>query len=152
MDIITTQQTVSNSLIIPNTLVIRKPDNTIKLLVYRKPTHTDLYLNFMSEHPLHQKMGVIRTFFDRMNSVVTEEEDRLIEEERVRAAVRICGYLEWAMNKVKDQMAKKRQAMDKKSNPEPSEAESKGMLVIFYINGVAERIQRYTKNATLRQP
>ena len=53
----------------------------------------------MSEHPLHQKMGVIiRTIFDRMNSV--EEEDRLIGEERVRAALGICGYPEWAMNKL----------------------------------------------------
>ena len=42
-----------------DTLIIRKPDGTMKLLVYRKPTHTDQYLNFMSEHPLHQKMGVI---------------------------------------------------------------------------------------------
>ena len=38
-----------------DTLIIRKPSGTIKLLVYRKPTHTDQYLNFMSEHRLHQK-------------------------------------------------------------------------------------------------
>ena len=85
-----------------DTLIIRKSNGAIKLLVYRKPTHTDQYLNFSSEHPLHQKMGVIRTLFDRMNSVVTEEDDRLIEEERVRAALRTCGYPEWAMNKVKE--------------------------------------------------
>ena len=54
-------------------------------------------------------MGVIRTLFDRMNSVVTEEDDRLIEEERVRAVFRTCGYQEWAMNKVTEQMANKNQ-------------------------------------------
>ena len=58
-----------------DTLIIRKPNGAIKLLVYKKPIHTDQYLNFMSEHPLHQKMGVIRTLFDRMNSIITEEED-----------------------------------------------------------------------------
>ena len=138
-----------------DTLIIQKPDGTIKLLVYRKPTHTDQYLNFMSEHPLHQKMGVIRTLFDRMNSVVTEEEDRLIEEERVCAALRNCGYREWAMNKVKDQMTKKSQTKVKKSNPKPSESKSKGMVVIPYVNGVAECVQRVYKKynvATAMKP
>ena len=53
----------------------------------------------------------------KMNSVVTEEEDRLIEEERVRAALRHCGYPEWAMNKVKDQMTKKSQTKVRKVIP-----------------------------------
>ena len=53
-----------------DTLIVRKPNGAIKLLVYRKPTHTDQYLHFNSEHPLHQKMGVVRTLFDLMHSVI----------------------------------------------------------------------------------
>ena len=54
------------------TLTVRKPDGTVKLLVYRKKTYTDRYLNFDSQHPLHQKLGVIRTLMDRKNNIVTE--------------------------------------------------------------------------------
>ena len=44
-----------------DTKVIRKPDGSIKLDIYRKPTHTNQYLQLSSHHPLHQKLGVIRT-------------------------------------------------------------------------------------------
>ena len=44
-----------------DTLIVRKEDGSVKVLVYRKPTHTDQYLNYQSHHPLHQKLGLIRT-------------------------------------------------------------------------------------------
>ncbi|XP_072046601.1 uncharacterized protein [Amphiura filiformis] len=59
-----------------DTLIVRKADGSVKLLVYRKVTHTDQYLNFQSHHPIHHKLGVVRTLLDRMNSIVTEEETR----------------------------------------------------------------------------
>ena len=44
-----------------DTLLIRKEDGNVKLLVYRQKTHTDQYLKFLSHHLLHQKLQVIRT-------------------------------------------------------------------------------------------
>jgi hypothetical protein len=41
-------------------LVVRK-EMTLANKVYRKPTHTDQYLNFRSNHPPHVKRGLINS-------------------------------------------------------------------------------------------
>jgi len=87
--------------------LIRKEDGNVKLLVYRKKTHTDQYLNFMSHHPLHQKLGVIRTLLNRCENVVTEEEDRKQEEEHITSALKKCSYLAWSIRKAKKDMQNK---------------------------------------------
>ncbi|XP_072030403.1 uncharacterized protein [Amphiura filiformis] len=105
-----------------DTRIVRKQDGTVKLLVYRKKTHTDQYLNFTSQHTLHQKLGVIRTLLDRMHNIVTEDEDKKEEEERIRIALANCGYPEWTIEKVKQQMKNKakKDAKTQKSDNDPS--------------------------------
>ena len=88
-----------------DTLIVRKSDGSLKLLVYRKNTHTDQYLNFQSQQPLHQKLGVIRTLIDRVESVVTEDQDKRDEEVKIREALKDCGYSKWSIDKVKQQMS-----------------------------------------------
>ncbi|XP_053372991.1 uncharacterized protein LOC128546467 [Mercenaria mercenaria] len=51
-----------------DTLIVRQPDGSVKLLVYRKKAHTDRYLQFDSHHPLQHKYSVIRTLLERCNS------------------------------------------------------------------------------------
>ncbi|XP_072030152.1 uncharacterized protein, partial [Amphiura filiformis] len=130
-----------------DTLIVRKPDGSVKLLVYRKPTHTDQYLSFKSEHPLHQKMGVVRTLFDRMYSVVTDEKDRANEEKHVRGALKNCGYPKWAVDQVKSKMQRKTKPAVKPTakKDQKNEDKSKGMVVLPYVNGISERVQRIFK-------
>ncbi|XP_072033115.1 uncharacterized protein [Amphiura filiformis] len=116
-----------------DTLIVRKPDKSIKLMVYRKKTHTDQYLSFTSHHPLHQKMGVVRTLLDRKDRIVTEEEDKIKEEAHIRQALAKCGYPKWTIDRVKKQMEEKQQRKTKKNKSTTSDQKSKGLVVIPYV-------------------
>ena len=124
---------------------MRKPDGSVKLCIYRKKTHTDQYLQFSSHHPLHQKLGVIRTLLDRSESIVTEEEDRVLEELHIKKALATCGYPEWTINKVKKDIRLKQSKTAPPKKKKDSDNPSKGLVVVPYVAGVSERIARVYK-------
>ncbi|XP_072017161.1 uncharacterized protein [Amphiura filiformis] len=95
----TYEQEQDGSIPFLDTLITRKSDGSLKLSIYRKKTHTDQYLQFSSHHPLHQKLGVVRTLLDRSESLVTEEADRQKEETNIREALSGCGYPDWSIKK-----------------------------------------------------
>ena len=127
-----------------DTLIVKKEDGSVKLLVYRKPTHTDQYLNYESHHPLHHKLGVIRTLYDRKNNIVTEEADKREEEKKVQKALETCGYPKWTFEKVTNQM---KQTKSKKATKNKDETNKyKAMVVLPYVNGVTEKVSRVLKS------
>ena len=87
-----------------DTLIVRRPDGHVKLLVYRKETHTDQYLNFDSHHPLQHKLSVIRTLLDRCENSVTDDEDRNSEVENIRKALSCLSQLDWSFKMVQRKM------------------------------------------------
>ena len=71
-----------------------KEDGTIGAKVYRKKTHTNQYLLFGSMHPLTHKLSVARTLLDRCQSIVTDPQDQIEEEENNRKPLQPCTRLE----------------------------------------------------------
>ena len=123
-----------------DTLIIRKPDGSVKLCIYRKKTHTDQYLQFSSHHALHQKLGVIRTLLDRKDSIVTEESDRRDEELRITNALSECGYPKWAVSKVKQERQNPKPKISQKKANDADK--TKGLVVVPYVAGITERVTR----------
>ena len=129
----TVEEEVDSSIAFLDTRLTRNVDGTIKFTVFRKKTHTDQYLNFSSHHPLHQKMGVVRTLLDRSEGLVTNQSDKECEEDHIMEALGKCGYPKWTIQKVKHQ---------RQYPKEKEERERKGMVVVPYVKGISEAVSR----------
>ena len=83
-----------------DTLVTPLADNSLSFQVYRKPTHTDQYLQWDSHHSLSSKYSVIGTLTHRAKVVCTNSELLQDELNHLRKALGKCIYPTWAIKRV----------------------------------------------------
>jgi len=112
-----------------DTLLVRWENGSVKLLVYRKKSHTDQYLNFGSHHPLNQKLAVIRTLLERCYSIAPEEDDRK-KEEHVAKAFRKCGYPPWTIDRAKQDIVEKSMKDEAKKVKNTYKRQSQSLVVV----------------------
>ncbi|KAI8509507.1 hypothetical protein Bbelb_133550 [Branchiostoma belcheri] len=109
---------------------------------------TDHYLQWSSNHPVQQKLGIVRTLMHRAraNTLIKDPALREAEKEKVIVALRHCGCPEWALreghnNSRKDKSSKEQSKTGKQEHLPAS------YLVLPYIHGVTERLKRvYAKH------
>jgi len=76
-------------------LVKRSPSGHLLSAVYRKPTHSDSYLNFRSEHPIQHKQSVFNTLFQRAKKLSSTAQDLDSELKYVKRTLLLNGYPKW---------------------------------------------------------
>ena len=76
-------------------------EHKLSTVVYRKPTHTDHYLQFGSHHTLVHKLGVIRTLHYRADTIISDSNAVADEKAHVEGALKPCGYPNWTFQKAK---------------------------------------------------
>ena len=75
-----------------DTIVKPEVDGSLSITVYRKPTHTDQYLQWDSHHNLSAKFSVINTLSHRAQTVCSNPELLKQEKEHLRKALTKCKY------------------------------------------------------------
>ena len=75
-----------------DSLVMPQPDGSIKTTVFRKPTHTDMYLHWDSYLHLSAKYSVINTLRHRAKTVCSTKQLLTEEEDHLYNALRRCKY------------------------------------------------------------
>ena len=127
---LTTETESEGKLAFLDTCTVRQEDGSLRVKVYRKPTHTDQYLNWESNHPLEHKMSVVRTLFHRANTVPSHPEDIKAELDHVKAALKECGYPNWVLKDADNTRPSKEIQQDQPVR--------RTTVVIPYVNGLSE--------------
>ena len=129
-----------------DTIVKPEVDGSLSITVYRKPTHTDQYLQWDSHHHLSAKFSVIQTLSHRASTVCSNPELLQKEKEHLRKALTKCKYPKWAVDKVKKRLNRSfRQVNAGDNNNAQSanqEVQNKGHIVIPYTQGLCESIKK----------
>ena len=120
-----------------------RENNSITTDIYRKPTHTDHYLQWTSHHPVQQKIGIVRTLMHRADTLITDDRRKEGEKEKIRTALRHCGYPDWALKEGEQQGKKKHK--DKDGKKKSDNEKPRGYAVLPYMKGISERLQRCFK-------
>ena len=129
-----------------DTIVKPEVDGSLSITVYRKPTHTDQYLQRDSHHHLSAKFSVIQTLSHRASTMCSNPELLQKEKEHLRKALTNCKYPKWALDKVEKRLNRSsRQVNDGGNNNAQSanhEVQNKGHIVIPYTQGLCESIKK----------
>ena len=148
-----------------DTIVKPQADNTLSLTVYRKPMHTDQYLQWDSHHHLSAKCSVISTLTHRARTVCTKPELLNQEIQHLRKALTKCKYPKWALDKIERFISNNQEESNKGNNlsgqsgsnndnnsrdPEgrgtTKDRYTKGHIVIPYTQGLGESIKTYARD------
>ena len=78
-----------------DTLVTRSDKGTLSFSVYRKPPHTNHFLQFSSHQPLEHKLGVIRTLTHRAKCLSSTPQAYVKEITNLLKVLSISGYKKW---------------------------------------------------------
>ena len=109
-------------------------DRSLSFKIYRKPTHTDQYLDYRSNHHISQKIGIAHTLKRRNERLVTKEEERKKENITIKTSLKRCGYPNWTLEK------------KTKKDTEKKETEKNELFTtIPYVKTVSEKLARVYK-------
>ncbi len=126
---------------------MKRHNNSISFNVFRKPTHTDRYLDFSSHHDLKHKISTATTLINRSLNLPTTEDSKCKELKHISETLASNGYPKPLISKViKSQTDKATPSPEELvrtffEQVEPSETYN-GHATLPYIKGVTEPLLR----------
>ena len=113
----TVEPTQQVSLPFLDTLITIQPDNTLSTTVYRKPTHTDQYLHWDSNHHITAKQSVFNTLAHRAKTVSSTQDSLDKELNHIKTALKHCQFPSWALNQWHHRFIQSQQQPNNPTNP-----------------------------------
>ena len=108
-------------------------DGSLTTSVYRKPTHTDRYLQYSSHHSVNQKVSATRTLFSRANRITSNNEKKIEEFHQITKTLKNNGFPSSKQMQFQEVLAKPQYQKNKKL---------KRFTSIPYVQGVSKSASR----------
>ena len=133
-------------------LITPREDDSLKTTVYRKPTHTDLYLQWDSNHTITSKYGVVDTLHHRAKVICSSPELLQQEEKHLHQALTRCNYPEWVLKRAKliSQTRKSKKQKNSTKDSSSSLTQRPYMVVPYYKGGGVKASRRSVANMVCR--
>jgi len=81
-------------------LTISRKHKILEVDIYKKPTTTDTTINFMSNHPIEQKMAAYRFYITRMHSIPLEPNIKQKEWQTIQSIARNNNFPQHLLQKL----------------------------------------------------
>ena len=130
------------SLLFLDTLVTVKEDGSLSTSIYRKPTHTNQYLQWDSHHSIANKFSVINSLIHRANNICSNQEQKK-ELTHIEKALTTCKYPSWAIQRVKLKKNIQKQTKEKKTNN--TNITNRSSITVPYNQGLSESFKNIGK-------
>ena len=124
-----------------DTLVTPRSDGHLSTTMYRKPTHTDLYLHWDNHHTIAAKYSGVNTLYQRVRAVCSNHQLLKEEEDHLQKVLIENMYPIWALNRVKMKIkVPPRQDQSKRDNTNANgtSGNKKPYMVLPYVKGLSE--------------
>ena len=123
-------------------LITPEEDYSLKTSVFRKPTHTDLYLQWDSHHTIPSKYSVAGTLYDRVTTVCSNPQ--LQEEECLFKALKRSKYPTWTIKReiMKSQNPNRNRTRRIQNQTGQNSKNQNLYMVVPYHQGLSERIKK----------
>ena len=122
-------------------LVTPQDDGSLATTVYRKPTHTNQYVQWDSHHAISNKFSIISSLLHRAKNICSSQQ--LLDEEHstIQQALLQCNYPNWAINRTKLKMNTPKSNNRSNSN----KTINKGHITVSYEEGLSESVKNICK-------
>ncbi len=124
---------------------VERKEGKISTEVYRKRTHTDLYINFASHHHPHTKTGIIACLRDRAENICDGKNVRS-EKQHLVKVFQANGY---PKSMICRQLYRHRRAWPQQGEQEVDEEKPK-VIILPYLHRLLEHIQRICRHIGIR--
>ena len=124
-----------------DTLVTPQSDGSLATTVYRKPTHTNHYLQWNSHHAMSNKYSIISSLLHRAKHICPNQHLLVQKQTNIHRAPSMCKYPDWAINRMKLKTSTPK-TNKKKTN---SNNISRGYITAPYNEGLSESLKNICK-------